>query len=141
MLSFFEIIISLKDDRSSSETHYSFSGVRYVFMAEEKKAEKKGMVGEFMEFLMKYQVIGLAVAFIIGAAATKMVTACVADIIMPVIAVLIPGGDWRTQVLELGPVKFLVGDFIGAIIDFLIIALVVFIVVKYMMKGDTSKKV
>ena len=103
--------------------------------------EKKGMVKEFMDFLMKYQVIGLAVAFIIGAAATKMVTACVADIIMPVIAVLIPGGDWRTQVLQLGPVKLLVGDFIGAIIDFVIIALVVFIVVKYMMKGDTSKKV
>ena len=110
-------------------------------MAEEKKAEKKGVVGEFMDFLMKYQVIGLAVAFIIGAAATKMVTACVADIVMPVIAVLIPGGDWRTQVLELGPVKLLIGDFIGAIIDFAIIALVVFIVVKYMMKGDTSKKV
>jgi len=70
-----------------------------------------------------------------------MVTACVADIVMPVIAVLIPGGDWRTQVLELGPVKLLIGDFIGAIIDFAIIALVVFIVVKYMMKGDTSKKV
>lgn len=103
--------------------------------------EKKGSIQEFMDFLMKYQVIGLAVAFIIGAAATKMVTACVADIVMPVIAVLIPGGDWRTQVLELGPVKLLIGDFIGAIIDFAIIALVVFIVVKYMMKGDTSKKV
>jgi large conductance mechanosensitive channel len=102
--------------------------------------EKKGLVGEFMDFLMKYQVIGLAVAFIIGAAATKMVTACVTDIIMPIIAVLIPGGDWRTQVLQIGPVKLLVGDFIGAIIDFIIIALVVFIVVKYMMKGDTSKK-
>jgi len=103
--------------------------------------EKKGLIQEFMDFLMKYQVIGLAVAFIIGAAATKMVTACVADIIMPVIAVLIPGGDWRTQVLQLGPVKLLVGDFIGAIIDFIIIALVVFIVVKYMMKGDTTKKI
>jgi len=103
--------------------------------------EKKGFIQEFMGFLIKYQVIGLAVAFIIGAAATKMVTACVADIVMPVIAVLIPGGDWRTQVLELGPVKLLIGDFIGAIIDFAIIALVVFIVVKYMMKGDTSKKV
>jgi large conductance mechanosensitive channel len=90
---------------------------------------------------MKYQVIGLAVAFIIGAAATKMVTACVADIIMPVIAVLIPGGDWRTSVLQLGPVKLLVGDFVGAIIDFVIIALVVFLIVKYMMRGDTSKKI
>jgi large conductance mechanosensitive channel len=103
--------------------------------------EKKGLVQEFMDFLMKYQVIGLAVAFIIGAAATKMVTACVADIIMPVIAVLIPGGDWRTSVLQLGPVKLLVGDFVGAIIDFVIIALVVFLIVKYMMRGDTSKKV
>jgi large conductance mechanosensitive channel len=103
--------------------------------------EKKGLVQEFMDFLMKYQVIGLAVAFIIGAAATKMVTACVADIIMPVIAVLIPGGDWRTSVLQLGPVKLLVGDFVGAIIDFVIIALVVFLIVKYMMKGDTSKKI
>jgi large conductance mechanosensitive channel len=103
--------------------------------------EKKGLVQEFMDFLMKYQVIGLAVAFIIGAAATKMVTACVADIIMPIIAVLIPGGDWRNSVLQLGPVKLLVGDFVGAIIDFVIIALVVFLIVKYMMKGDASKKI
>jgi len=110
-------------------------------MAEEKKAEKKGIVGEFMEFLMKYQVIGLAVAFIIGAAATKMVTAAVNDIIMPVIAVLIPGGDWKKTELVLGPVKFLVGDFAGAIIDFIIIALVVFLIVKFMMKEDATKKI
>jgi large conductance mechanosensitive channel len=110
-------------------------------MAEEKKAEKKGMVGEFMEFLMKYQVIGLAVAFIIGAAATKMVTAAVNDIIMPIIAVLIPGGDWKKTELVLGPVKLLVGDFAGAIIDFIIIALVVFLIVKFMMKEDATKKI
>jgi len=94
-----------------------------------------------MDFLMKYQVVGLAVAFIIGAAATKMVTATVNDIIMPIIGALIPGGDWRTTVVQAGPIKLLVGDFIGAIIDFVIIALVVFLVVKYMMKGDTSKKI
>ena len=87
--------------------------------------EKKGMVREFMDFLMKYQVVGLVVAFITGAAATKMVTACVTDIIMPIIAVFIPGGDWRTQVLQLSPVKLLVGDFVAAIIDFVITALVV----------------
>jgi large conductance mechanosensitive channel len=70
-----------------------------------------------------------------------MVTACVSDLIMPVIAVLIPGGDWRTSVLQLGPVKLLVGDFVGAIIDFIIIALVVFLVVKFMMKEDATKKI
>ena len=110
-------------------------------MAEEKKEEKKGFIAEFMEFLLKYQVIGLAVAFIIGAAATKMVTATVTDIIMPIIGALIPSGSWRTAVINAGPIAFLVGDFIGAIIDFVIIALVVFLIVKYMMKGDTSKKI
>jgi large conductance mechanosensitive channel len=69
-----------------------------------------------------------------------MVTACVTDIIMPVIAVLIPGGDWRTQVVQAGPVKLLVGDFVGAIIDFIIIALVIFLIVKVMMKEDATKK-
>ena len=101
----------------------------------------KGFVDEFYEFLLKYQVIGLAVAFIIGAAATKLVTATITDIIMPFIAVIIPGGDWRAAVVNLKPVKLAVGDFIGNLIDFIIIALVIFLIVKFIMKGDTSKKV
>jgi len=101
----------------------------------------KGFIDEFMTFLKNYQVIGLAIAVIIGTAATKMVTAMVNDIIMPVIAVLIPGGEWRTAVVEVGPIKFLLGDFVGALIDFAIIALVVFLIVKIIMKGDTTKKV
>ena len=101
----------------------------------------KGFIDEFLDFLMKYQVIGLAVAVIIGAAAGKMVTAMVSDIIMPIIAVLTPGGDWKTSVLQVGPVKFLVGDFVGALIDFIIVALVIFLIVKFIMRGDTSKKI
>ncbi len=62
-------------------------------MAEEKKvAEKKGMVAEFMDFLMKYQVIGLAVAFIIGAAATKMVTAALLISSCPLLPCSFPEG-------------------------------------------------
>jgi large conductance mechanosensitive channel len=60
---------------------------------------------------------------------------------MPIIAVLMPQGDWRTSIFQIGPIKFLLGDFVGAVIDFLIIALVVFLTVKYVMKGDTSKKI
>jgi large conductance mechanosensitive channel len=104
----------------------------------------KGTMGfkeEFMEFLKKYQVIGLAVAVVIGAAATKLVTSTVNDIIMPIIAVITPNGNWRESVLQVGPIKFLVGDFIGAIIDFVIIGVVIFMTVKYIMKGDVSKKV
>ena len=93
-----------------------------------------------MDFLKKYQVIGLAVAFIIGAASTKLVTALVNDIVMPIVSVLVPGGDWRAATLDVGPVKFLVGDFVGALIDFFIIAAVVFTIVKFLMKEDATAK-
>ena len=104
-------------------------------------AGPQGFVQEFSEFLQKYQVIGLAVAFIIGAAATKLVTATVNDIIMPIIAVIVPGGDWRESILNVGPVQFMVGDFVGNVIDFVIVALVIFLIVKFIMKGDTTKKI
>ena len=104
-------------------------------------ATPQGFVDEFMTFLKNYQVIGLAIAVIIGAAAGKLVTAMVNDIIMPIIAVLTPGGDWKSAILQVGPVKFMVGDFAGAVIDFVIVALVIFLIVKLIMKGDTSKKV
>jgi len=101
----------------------------------------QGFSAEFMEFLNKYQVIGLAVAFVIGSAASTLVTALVKDIIMPFVGVIIPGGDWQSAVLQVGPIKFMPGDFAGALINFIIIALVIFILVKYIMKGDVSKKV
>jgi large conductance mechanosensitive channel len=101
----------------------------------------QGFSAEFMEFLNKYQVIGLAVAFVIGSAASTLVTALVKDIIMPFVGVLIPGGDWQSAVLQLGPIKFMPGDFAGALINFIIIALVIFMLVKYMLKGDVSKKI
>ena len=101
----------------------------------------EGFSKEFMDFLNKYSVIGLAVAVVIGTAATKLVNSTVSDIIMPIIAVLVPGGNWREAVLEIGPLKFLVGDYVGAIIDFVIVAMVIFLLVKYIMKGDTSKKI
>lgn len=95
-----------------------------------------GFVEEFMAFLNKHKVVGLAVAFIIGAAASKLVTALVADIIMPVIAVLTPSGDWRAFALQAGPAKLLVGDFAGALIDFLIISFVIFTLVKYVVREE-----
>ncbi len=95
---------------------------------------KKTFSEEFMEFLNKYGVIGLAIAFIIGGAAGRLVSALVNDLLMPVIAVIIPGGEWRTAVFLVGPIKFLIGDFVGVLIDFLIIALVVFLLSKQLAK-------
>lgn len=98
-----------------------------------------GIIDEFVSFLNKNKVVGLAVAFIIGAAATKLVSAIVNDLVMPIISVLTPGGDWRTMVLDLGPIKFLIGDFLGALIDFIIVAAVVFVLVKYIAKEEAAK--
>ena len=95
---------------------------------------KKSFIKEFNDFLTKYGVIGLAVAFVMGAAVTKLVTAFVTDLIMPIIGALIPGGDWRAATLNVGSVKFMVGDFVGALIDFIIIAVVIFIIVKTIIK-------
>jgi len=95
---------------------------------------KKSFSEEFMDFLNKFGVVGLAIAFIIGGAAGRLITAMVADLIMPVIAVIIPGGEWRTTTFVVGPVKFLLGDFGGALIDFIIIALVVFMLSKQLSK-------
>ena len=111
-------------------------------MTEKTKSPKAGgsLATEFLEFLKKYRVAGLAVAFIIGLSAIKLVTALVTDIVMPVIGVLIPGGDWRASVLQVGPVNFLFGDFVGALIDFAIVAIVIFLMVKFVMKEVPTQK-
>lgn len=95
---------------------------------------RKSFLSEFNDFLTKYGVIGLAVAFVMGAAITKLVTAFVTDLIMPIIGALIPGGDWRLASLNVGSIKFMVGDFAGALIDFIIIAIVIFMIVKNIVK-------
>lgn len=95
---------------------------------------KKSFNQEFMDFLNKYGVIGLAVAFVMGAAVTKLVTALVTDLIMPIIGAIIPGGDWRKATMDIGNIKFLVGDFVGALIDFIIIGAVIFLIVRSIVK-------
>jgi large conductance mechanosensitive channel len=86
-----------------------------------------GFVKEFKEFAVKGNVMDLAVGVVIGGAFGKIVSALVADIVMPLVNPLIPGGDWRA--IEVGP-KVKIGDFAGTILDFLIVALAIFLVVK-----------
>lgn len=56
-------------------------------------------------------------------------------------AVLTPSGSWQTAVLQIGPLKFLIGDYISSIIDFMIISILIFFAVKYIMKEDMGRKV
>jgi large conductance mechanosensitive channel len=94
-----------------------------------------GFVAEFQAFLSKYGVIGLAIAVIIGGAAGKLVSSLVADILMPIVTFFIPGGAWREATLTLGPIVLMIGSFIGNVVDFLIIAIVVFIIMKQLEKS------
>ena len=98
----------------------------------------------FKEFLMKNQVLGLAVAVIMGGAIGKVISSLVADVLMPLISPLIPGGEWRTAKLVIsravGPDGKEVlnalnyGSFVGSLVDFVVIAFCVYIIMKALVK-------
>lgn len=96
------------------------------------------MVKEFKEFLLKQNIIALAIAVVVGTALNTLVKALVDDFIMPVIAAFGPGGDWQTATWDVGPVKFGIGDFIAALINFLIIGFVAWRISKIFIKTEAE---
>ena len=98
------------------------------------------LMQEFKEFLKEYKVIGLAVAFVVGVAATSLVKSIVDNIIMPIITPFIPGGAWKTATLSLGPIVLGLGAFVGDLINFVIIALAVFLIAKIVLKKEKVTK-
>jgi large conductance mechanosensitive channel len=86
---------------------------------------------DFREFLLKQNAFALAIGVIIGAAIGKVVSGIVEDVLMPVIGLALPGGEWRNAQLVLsGQNAIKYGDLGGRVLDFLIIALVVFLLAK-----------
>ena len=98
------------------------------------------MLKEFVAFLKEYGVIGLAIAVIIGGKLNALVTSTVDGILMPLITFFIPGGEWRKATLDVGPFHFLLGPFFGAVIDFLIVAIIVFYFAKKILKEEKVAK-
>ena len=96
---------------------------------------------EFLAFLKQYGVIGLAIAVVIGGKANAVVTALVDGVIMPAATFFLPGGQWRTVTLDVGPVHFLLGPVFGAAIDFLIVAWLVFWFSKKILRDPPVLKV
>lgn len=99
-----------------------------------------GIIKEFNDFLKEYKIIGIAVAFIIGVALTALVQSLVNNIIMPLITPFIPGGGWQTATFKAGPFVIGWGPFLGAVLNFIIIALVVFMIAKKVMKEEKVSK-
>lgn len=107
----------------------------------------KGLWNEFLDFISKYKVLGMAVAFIIGIYLGGLVQALVKDLLMPIIGLVLPGiGNLATFKIAIPPTAldvqgnpidpswkgqlFGIGDFITALITFIIVAFVIFLIVK-----------
>jgi large conductance mechanosensitive channel len=98
----------------------------------------------FKEFLLKNNVLALAVAVIVGGAVGKVVSSLAADLIMPLVGLLLPSGEWRAAQLEIGrsvgpdgkavinAIKY--GQFMGNVVDFLIIAFVVYMITRALLR-------
>jgi large conductance mechanosensitive channel len=82
------------------------------------------MWSEFKSFLIKQNVIALAVAVVVGTALGALVKALVADFIMPIVAAILPSGGWQKATWTVGSIQFGVGDFIAELINFIIIGFV-----------------
>jgi large conductance mechanosensitive channel len=97
----------------------------------DKEPAKRTLLQEFVDFLQKFGVIGLAIAFVVGAAASKLVTALVTDLVTPLIGLGMPEtGDLKAMSFSVGKSTFMYGDLIANLIDFLIIAFIVFLAYK-----------
>ncbi|HMK47960.1 MAG TPA: large conductance mechanosensitive channel protein MscL [Methanocella sp.] len=101
-----------------------------------------GIIQEFKDFLNEYKVVGLAVAFIMGAAVTTLVQSLVNDIIMPCVNPVLAsaGTDWKNATATMGPVELRYGSFTSNMINFLIIAFIVFMIAKIVLKETKVMK-
>jgi large conductance mechanosensitive channel len=96
------------------------------------------MVKEFKDFLLKQNIVALAIAVVVGTALNTLVKSLVDDFIMPIVAAIGPGGDWQTATWSVGSVKFGIGDFVAALVNFLIIGFVAWRISKIFVKQATE---
>lgn len=107
-----------------------------------RKAQKsaKEEAGEFKKFISKGNVVDMAVGVIIGGSFGKIVTSLVNDIITPIIGIIIGGIDFSNLSIQINDAKIMYGNFIQTIIDFLIIAICIFTVIRTFEKIKNKNK-
>lgn len=90
----------------------------------------KKFMSEFKEFIARGDVMSMAIGIIIGGAFTAIVGSLVADVVTPLIGIIIGGIDFTGIMIKVGGAELLIGNFIQAVITFLLTALVVFMIMK-----------
>ena len=93
-------------------------------------------MSDFTRFLNEYGIIGLAIAVIIGGKAGELVKAMVDGLLMPIVGMVLPGGDW--QKWTLGP--FAIGSVLAALLNFLVVAFLVYWFAKKVLKEEMVAK-
>jgi large conductance mechanosensitive channel len=88
------------------------------------------MIKEFRDFLKRGNVIDLAVAVVVGTAFTAVVDSLVNDILMPIIGLIIGGIDFSNLIFQFGDIVITYGNFIQALVNFILIAFALFIVIR-----------
>ena len=94
----------------------------------------KKEIGEFKKFISRGAVLDMAVGVIIGSTFSKIVTSLVNDIFMPLIGIILGGLDFSGLSIKIGDASIMYGSFIQSVVDFLIIALCIFIMIKLVTK-------
>jgi large conductance mechanosensitive channel len=101
--------------------------------------KKPKVVNEFKEFLKEYKVLSVAVAFVMGQAVNDLVKSFVTNIFMPLLSPVLPGGGWQEATLTWGKINLAWGTFLANAIHFLILAFIIFIVVKKLLAEPEPK--
>jgi large conductance mechanosensitive channel len=125
---------------------------RHASVSPGRRSKRKeiavSFLSDFKAFAFKGNAIDLAVGVVIGAAFGKIVSALVADLIMPTVALVMPSGDWRTNGLIIhqatDPKDNVVikwGDLLGNVLDFFIVSLVLFVLVSVLVKKAEGRLV
>jgi len=99
------------------------------------------IIYEFKDFIREYKLFALAMAFVMGAATNDLIKSFVNNIVMPVLNPILNGaGGWEEAVLTIGPIKLAWGSFLSALIYFLLIALIIFMIAKHILKEEKVSK-
>jgi large conductance mechanosensitive channel len=100
--------------------------------------KKTGLYNDFMSFITTGNLLAVAIAFVIGTLIAGLVGAIVSDIVMPIAGAFLPAGNWQTTVFTVNignGMNFTLGHFLGAIINFIIVAFVVFLIARAAVKA------
>jgi large conductance mechanosensitive channel len=109
--------------------------------AGDNEAKKKGFIGEFKEFALRGNVMDMAVGVVIGAAFSGIINSLVKDIIMPIIGLLTNNYNFANLAIKFSEENSLTyGAFIQAVLNFVLVALVLFLIIKFFNKLRSEKK-